>query len=291
MIIKIDELTALQTQYYLHHLVAPRPIALSSTIDAEGNVNLSPFSFFNVFSVDPPIVIFSVVRRLRNNTDKHTLENLQQVPEVAISIVTYNIAHQVNISGHEYPKSTNEFIKAGFTEKIATMIRPPIVAEAKASLECKVKAIHSLGTKGGAGQLVIAQVLCIHIDNELIDEENKILHEKLDLVARLGSDKYARISAENMFSMENPHKSTGIGLDMLPQNIRCSSILTGNHLAQLANVSVLPQADENFKDERLEALQHYLKGNKIADRIHTYAKELIDEGKILQAWQVLLDDK
>src|SRR5687768_14780816 len=157
MILHISDLEPAVTQYYLQHLIAPRPIALASTIDEEGNVNLSPFSFFNLFSTNPPIVIFSPARRLRNNTTKHTLDNIRVVPEVAISIVTFDMVHQVSLASCEYPKGTDEYVKAGFTKKTSSLIAPPMVAEAKASLECRVNEIKSLGEKGGSGQLVIAE--------------------------------------------------------------------------------------------------------------------------------------
>jgi flavin reductase (DIM6/NTAB) family NADH-FMN oxidoreductase RutF len=285
--IRISELNIQQTKNYLHNLVTPRPIALASTIDKSGNVNLSAFSFFNVFSIHPPIIFFSVEKRMNANIEKHTLENMQEVPEVSVNIVTYDIIHQVNIAGSEYHEGVNEFIKAGFTEKQSTMIRPPIVAEAKASFECKVNAIHPFGDKRGSSHLVIAEVLCIHINDELLNCDNKLMIEKMDIVARLGGDHYARINADNMFQIARITEQA-IGMENLPQFIRENSILTNNHLAQLASVKELPDVDETFDDERVEAMHQYLKGQRLEDRIHQYAKELIDEGKIEYAWQVLL---
>lgn len=285
------KLTPLETQYYLQHLIAPRPIALASTIDEEGNVNLSPFSFFNMVSANPPIVIFSPSRRLRNNTTKHTLDNIRVIPEVAISIVTHDIVHQVSLASCEYPKATDEFIKAGFTKKKSSFIAPPMVAEAKASFECKVNEIKSLGEKGGAGQLVIAEVICIHIDDVLLTHDNKIIQEKIGHVARLGGDWYTRITAADLFNIQKPGTQPGIGFEALPESFLRSEVLTGNHLALLASVSVLPVREIGFKDERHEAIMQYFKPeNKLLKRIHLYAKELIDDGKIDQAWQVLLAD-
>lgn len=287
----INELAPSEIQYFLQHLIAPRPIALASSIDEEGNVNLSPFSFFNMFSANPPIVIFSPSRRLRNNTTKHTLDNIRVVPEVAISIVTHEIVHQVSLASSEYPKGTDEFIKAGFTKKASSLIAPPIVAEAKASFECKVNEIKSLGEKGGAGQLVIAEVLCIHINDALITHDNRIIQEKIGHVARLGADWYARITPDVLFSVQKPGASPGIGFEALPESIRRSEVLTDNHRAQLANVCVMPVKEIDFKDERLEAIMQYFKPeNNLLKRIHLYAKELIEAGKIEQAWQVLLAD-
>lgn len=289
MILHINDLTAVETQYYLQHIVAPRPIALASTIDNKGNVNLSPFSFFNVFSASPPIVIFSPSRRLRNNTIKHTLENLVEVPEAAISIVTYDIIHQVSLSSCEYPKGTDEFIKAGFTKKKSALIRPPLVLESKAALECQVTEIKSLGENGGAGQLIIARVLCMHINDSLLTADKKFLPEKLEPVARMGGEWYARINTSSLFKVPKPNVHTGIGIDALPENIRKSKILTGNHLAQLASVCALPAKQSSFSDERMAAICFYIRDEKNkTERIHAYARDLIDEGKPDHAWQVLL---
>lgn len=289
MILHISDLEPTATQYYLQHLIAPRPIALASTIDEEGNVNLSPFSFFNMFSANPPIVIFSPARRMRNNTTKHTLDNIRVVPEVAISIVTYDLVQQVSLASCEFPKGTDEYIKAGFTKKASAIIAPPIVSEAKASLECRVNEIKSLGEKGGAGQLVIAEVLCMHIDDELITSDKKIDQEKIAHVARLGADWYARITPANLFRVTKPNTQTGIGFDALPESIKNSEVLTGNHLAQLANVTEVPLKRTDIIDERLKAIVQYFKPeNNLLKRIHTYAKELIDDGNINEAWQVLL---
>jgi flavin reductase (DIM6/NTAB) family NADH-FMN oxidoreductase RutF len=290
MTFNISDLTTAEIQYYLQHLIAPRPIALASTIDEEGNVNLSPFSFFNLFSNNPPIVVFSPARRLRNNTTKHTLDNIRYVPEVAINIVTYDIVQQTSLASCEYPKATDEFIKAGFTKLASTLIAPPRVAEAKASLECIVNEIKSLGESGGAGQLVIAEVMCIHMDDSIITTDKKIDQQKIEHVARLGADWYTKVSPSNLFRVEKPNTQLGIGFDALPALVRNSDVLTGNHLARLANVSELPARNRKFKDERLDAILHYFKPeNNLQNRIHMYVRDLIDEGRIEQAWQVLLN--
>lgn len=289
MIFHINDLTTAETQYCLQHIIAPRPICLASTIDKEGHVNLSPFSFFNLFSSDPPIVIFSTARRLRDNTTKHTLQNVTDVPEVVINIVTYNMVQQVSLASCDYPKGTDEFIKSGFTKKNATRVKPPLVEESKASLECRVTEIKPLGEKGGAGQLIIAEVLCIHINDDLLKAGNEIDQEKIDHVARLGGDWYARITPSSLFKVTKPNKHIGIGIDSLPDYIKNSSILTGNHLAQLANVHELPAPDPDFKDDRLDALCYYFRQEIHKRRkVHSYVKELIEEGKPGHAWQVLL---
>lgn len=292
MTFHLNELSTTQKQYYLQHVVAPRPVCFASTIDSQGNVNLSPFSFFNMFSSSPPVVVFSPARRVRDNSTKHTLQNILEVPEVAINIVTYDMVQQVSLASCEYPKGTDEFIKAGFTKKASTIIRPPLVNESKVKLECRVNEVKSLGENGGAGQLVIAEVLCLHINDELLNDNEQFLQEKLELVARLGSDWYAKISAANLFKVPKPNTRLGIGMDALPESIRYSRMLTGNHLGQLANVDRLPERDASFNDGRLEAIHYYFKNDENKqERIEAYAKELLDEGKLHEAWQVLLSSK
>src|SRR4249919_1064666 len=173
MILDLKDLKTAEKQYYLQHVVAPRPVCFASTIDKNGNINLSPFSFFNLFSSNPPIVIFSPSRRVRDNTTKHSLENVLEVPEVVINIVTYDMVQQTSLASCEFPKGTSEFVKAGFTEEPATLVRPPMVKESKVKMECKVLEVKSLGTEGGAGNLVICEVLCMHIDESILDENNK----------------------------------------------------------------------------------------------------------------------
>src|SRR6478672_3231936 len=182
MFFDLSILTPQEKQYYLQHVIAPRPICFASTIDAAGNVNLSPFSFFNLFSTQPPVVIFSPSRRLRNNTTKHTLQNVLEVPEVVINIVTYDMVQQTSLASCEYPKEVDEFLKAGFIKEPATLVKPPMVAESKAKLECKVLEVKSLGEEGGAGQLVICEVVCVHIADELLDADKKLDQRHLHLV-------------------------------------------------------------------------------------------------------------
>lgn len=290
MLINVEDLSPSQKQYYLQHLVAPRPICLASTIDKEGHVNLSPFSFFNLFSSNPPIVVFSPARRVRDNTTKHTLENIIEVPEVVINIVGYDMVQQTSLSSCEYPNDVNEFVKAGFTEEPASLVRPPMVKESQAKLECKVLEVKPLGTEGGAGNLVICEVLRIHIDDLLLDEEKKIDQRNISLVARLGGDWYCRVDASNLFKVEKPNTKLGIGVDALPPAVRNSKILSGNDLGQLANIHNYPVIDPAFDDAHLkQIIQYYsISPVEMEKELHLYAKKLLEKGEVAAAWQVLL---
>jgi flavin reductase (DIM6/NTAB) family NADH-FMN oxidoreductase RutF len=291
MFIDLSHLSPAQKQQWLQHAVAPRPIALASTIDKSGNVNLSPFSFFNLFSSNPPIVIFSPARRVRDNTTKHSLENVHEVPEVVISIVDVDLVQQTSLSSCEYPKTINEFDKAGLTMEAATLVRPPMVKESKIKLECKVIEVKPLGTEGGAGNLVICEVLRMHIDPSVLNDEGTMIDQrKLHHVARLGGDWYCKVDTENLFIVEKPNVQLGIGMDTLPAAIRNSKVLTGNHLGQLANVHEYPKIDPAFHDERLRQIVQYYSVNpeEMDKELHIYAKELLDGGKTADAWQVLL---
>jgi flavin reductase (DIM6/NTAB) family NADH-FMN oxidoreductase RutF len=291
MIIDLKPLSPAQRQQWLQHAVAPRPIAFVSTIDKNGQVNLSPFSFFNLFSSNPPIVVFSPARRVRDNTTKHTLENVFEVPEVVINIADEALVHQISLSSCEYPKEVNEFIKAGLTEEKASIVRPPMVKESKIKLECKVLEVKALGEDGGAGNLVICEVLFMHVDDSILNENHSMIDQlKIHHVARLGGDWYSRVNADNLFQVEKPNVKLGIGIDILPKSIRESSVLTGNNLAQLANVHEYPIADPGFINERVKNIVQYfsLQQNEMEIELHIYAKELLDEGKVQEAWQVLL---
>ena len=290
MIFNLDQLTPARSQYYLQHVVAPRPICFASTIDTEGLANLSPFSFFNMFSSAPPVVIFSPARRVRDNTTKHTLQNVLEVPEVVINIVTYDMVQQASLASCEYPKGVDEFTKAGFTKQPASMVKPFLVKEAKVKLECRVMEVKSLGESGGAGQLVICEVLCMHIADELLDADLNIDQQSLELVARLGGDWYCKTTAESLFKVAKPNTSLGIGMDALPQGVRQSTVLTGNHLGQLANVHELPVVDASFEDEHLKNIVQYFSINPadMEKELHQYARRLLDENKVAEAWQVLL---
>ena len=290
--LNLKDLKPADVQNYLQHAIAPRPICFASTIDKAGNINLSPFSFFNLFSSNPPVVIFSPARRVRDNTTKHTLQNVLEVPEVVINIVDYDMVQQTSLASCEFSKDTNEFTKAGFTQEKATIVKPPMVKESKVKLECKVLEIKPLGTEGGAGNLVICEVLCMHIDENILDENNKIAQTKLHHVARLGGDWYAKIDETNLFKVAKPNMQLGIGVDALPESIRNSKILSGNNLGQLANVHEMPFIDPAFDDDKLKNIIQYYSINPddMDIELHRYAKELLDAGKVNEAWQVLLAD-
>jgi len=290
MVFNLSELTTAEKQYYLQHVVAPRPVCFASTIDKKGNVNLSPFSFFNMFSSSPPVVIFSPSRRVRDNTTKHSLQNVVEVPEVVINIVSYDMAQQVSLASCEYPKNVDEFIKAGFTKESATMVKPPMVKESKAKMECQVLEIKSLGEEGGAGNLVICKVLVLHVDDTLLDEQKNFDQTKLEHIARLGSDWYCRVSKENLFKVPKPNIKLGIGYDALPESIRNSKILTGNQLGLLANVHEMPIVWPSFDDEHLKNIVQYFSNDpdEMEKELHRYAGKLLDNGKVDEAWQILL---
>ena len=290
--INLKDLKPADAQNYLQHAIAPRPICFASTMDKAGNINLSPFSFFNLFSSNPPVVIFYPARRVRDNTTKHTLQNVLEVPEVVINIVDYDMVQQTSLASCEYPKGTNEFIKAGFTEEKATLVGPPMVKESKVKLECKVLEVKPLGTEGGAGNLVICEVLCMHIDESILDETGKIDQTKLHHVARLGGDWYCKVDENSLFKVAKPNTQLGIGIDSLPESIRHSNILSANNLGQLANVHEMPFVDPAFTDDKLKNIIQYYSINpdEMDKELHRYAKELLDAGKVNEAWQVLLAD-
>lgn len=283
----------MQKQQWLQHAVAPRPVCFASTIDKAGNVNLSPFSFFNLFSSNPPIVVFSPARRVRDNTTKHTLQNVLEVPEVVINIVDYEMVQQVSLSSCEFPKEVNEFIKAGFNQEAATLVQPPMVKESKVKMECKVVEVKPLGSEGGAGTLVICEVLRMHVDESILNTEGTMIDQrKLHHIARLGGDWYCKVDEQSLFHVAKPNTQLGIGIDALPETIRNSAVLTGNNLGQLANVHDYPTVDATFEDERLKNIIQYFSINpeEMDKELHRYAKELLDAGKVNEAWQVLLAD-
>lgn len=236
---KLDQRTVYN---YLSSAVAPRPICFASTIDQNGQVNLSPFSFFNLVGSNPPIVVFSPVRSGRDNGTKNTLDNVLEVPEVTINIVNYAIVEQMSLASTAYDKGVNEFVKAGFTEAKSTKVKPPRVAEAPISFECVVDQVLPLGDGPGAGNLVIARIVLIHIKEEYLDAEGMLDTTKLDLVARMGGSYYSRVTPESLFEIPKPVRGKGIGIDLLPEAIRKSHILSGNNLGRLGNVKQLPSA-------------------------------------------------
>ncbi len=290
MTIHLKDLKPADIQNYLQHAIAPRPVCFASTIDKDGNINLSPFSFFNLFSSNPPIVIFSPSRRVRDNSIKHTLQNILEVPEVVINIVDYNMVQQTSLASCEFAKGINEFEKAGFTMQPATTVKPPMVKESKIKLECKVNEVKPLGTQGGAGNLIIAEVLIMHIDETILNAEGKIDQTKMHHVARLGGDWYCKVDESNLFTIEKPNTQLGIGVDMLPASIKNSTILSGNNLGQLGNVKEIPFVDPAFTDDKLKNIIQYYSINPddMEKELHRYAKELLNTGKVSEAWQVLL---
>lgn len=291
--LKCDDLTPVQLQNYLQYAIAPRPICLASTIDAEGNVNLSPFSFFNLFSTNPPICIFSPARRVRDNTTKHTLQNVQEVGECVINIVNYAMVQQTSLSSTEYAKGVNEFEKAGFTMETSHLVKPPRVAEAPVQLECVVNQIIPLGEGNGAGNLILAEIKLIHIKEDILDAEDKIDQQKIDLVARLGGNWYSRVTPESLFTVPKPLTTLGIGVDALPVSVRRSKVLSGNDLGLLGNVEQLP-SDEEISDMQWNANVKDILDATIGDEnnrereLHEFAKELIAYGKVADALKVLL---
>jgi len=267
---------------YLLSAVAPRPIAFASTIDDNGNPNLSPFSFFNVFSANPPILIFSPARRVRDNTTKHTLENAESTKEVVINVVNYNIVQQMSLSSTEYGEGVNEFKKAGLTMLKSDIVKPFRVAESPVHFECKVNKIIKLGTEGGAGNLIICEVVKLHIKDSVLNESGSIDQEKLDLVSRAGGSYYSRAKT-GFFEIPKPLSTLGIGVDVLPEHVRNSTILTGNDLGLLANVEELPTKENN----NAFAEKHDNITLTEAEK-HKKAQNLLSFGDIKSAWQILL---
>lgn len=263
--ISVENLSPAEIQAYLQTAVAPRPIALASTIDAQGHSNLSPFSFFNVFSSNPPILIFSPARRVRDNTLKHTLENVKEIPEVVIGICNYAMVQQVSLSSTEYNREENEFIKAGFTPIQADLVAPSLIKESPVNFECKVLEIKPLGNEGGAGNLVICEVLKIHIEEKYLNSEGKLDTLKLDLISRLGSNWYGRMIPESLFEVPKPLSTKGIGFDHLPIEILNSKILTANDLGMLANSEKRPLGMFSTQEKDHRKAQQFLRDNKLND--------------------------
>jgi len=272
--------------------VAPRPIAFASTVNAEGEVNLSPFSFFNVFSANPPIAIFSPARRVRNNTIKHTLINAQETKEVVINIVNYAIVEQMSLASTEYGDGVNEFTKAGLTEVPSQIVAPPRVEEAPVQFECKVKEIVELGQEGGAGNLIICEVVMAHVSEEILNETGKIDPFKLDAVGRCGGNWYVRANGDAMFEIAKPLAKLGIGVDQIPSEIRNSTILTGNNLGQLGNVETIPNETDVNDWKLMELSETFLNFEEnpveLEIELHKIAKQQLEEGKVLDAWKTLL---
>ncbi|MEQ7799841.1 flavin reductase family protein [Pedobacter sp. ASV1-7] len=291
--INTAEATPAQLQNYMQYAIAPRPICFATTIDLEGNINLSPFSFFNMFSTNPPLCIFSPARRVRDNTTKHTLENILEVKECVINIVNYPMVQQMSLASTEYPKGINEFEKSGFTMMPSLLVKPPRVAEAPVQMECVIREVIHLGENPGAGNLILAEVKLIHIKEEILDEDGKIDQAKIDLVARLGGDWYCRVTPESLFKVAKPLTTLGIGVDALPTAVRNSKVLTGNDLGMLGNIEHLPDAGE------IDAILNNPEVKEIFDatigdmtnrerELHELAREWLSKGNVSDALKVVL---
>ncbi|MCW5514994.1 flavin reductase family protein [Muriicola sp. Z0-33] len=285
-----SELAISKLHGYLLGAVGPRPIAFASTMNASGIPNLSPFSFFNVFSANPPILIFSPARRVRDNTIKHTLENVLQTPEVVINIVDYDMVQQMSLSSTEYGTEVNEFKKAGLTMQKSDLVKPFRVAESPVQFECKVTKVEALGKDGGAGNLVFSEVVKIHIKESILDENGAIDQYKIDQVARMGGNWYTRANT-GLFEVPKPLSSLGIGVDQIPEDIRKSNVLTGNDLGMLGNIEKTPSKEEvlKFLDEHVE-IRRLLSADD-QKQLHKYAQGLLEDNKVLEAWKALLADR
>lgn len=287
-----NDLTQPERHKLLLTAVAPRPICFASTVDVEGNVNLSPFSFFNVFSSSPPVMVFSPARSGRDGTLKHTLQNIYDVPEVVINVVNYGIVEQMSLSSTAYDKGVNEFIKAGLQQIPSDHIKPPRVGEAPVAFECTVDQVIELGDNGGAGNLVIAKVVMIHVNDEYLDEAGNLDTQKLDLVARMGGNWYCRANGDAIFEIPKPLRTKGIGVDGLPEYVRNSPVLTGNDLGRLGTIDALPdQADiDNCKSspQLSKILQSALSQSEQLTKVHSLAQQELAQGDILKALGILM---
>jgi len=270
------------------HAISPRPICFASTVDKDGNVNLSPFSFFNMMGQNPPICVFSPLRKMRDGSTKHTLENIWEHPECVINIVNYNMVQQQSLASVEYPKGVNEFEKAGFTELPSELVKPPRVAESPIQFECKVREVISVTDQPGAANLVIAEIVRMHVQEDLLDENDKVSPYDLDLVARMGGDYYCRVIPESIFEVEKPTRTIGLGIDQLPDEVKHSNYLTGNNLGQLGNVEKLPTNEmiRNFKEQLTERLD--IQKFKSEEVRHQVAAKLLEQGDVNGAWYWLL---
>lgn len=286
------ELTVQKTHQYLLGAIGPRPIAFASSIDEEGNDNLAPFSFFNVFSANPPILIFSPARSGRTNETKDTYKNVKALAEVVINVVNYDIVQQMSLASSPYEKGISEFVKAGFTPIASETIRPKRVLESPVQFECKVNEVVELGTEGGAGNLIICEVTKIHINKSILDDNGMIDQHKIDLVSRMGGNWYCRANNDSMFEITKPITTCGIGYDNLPKDILASKLLTGNDLGQLAGIEVLPNETEVNEYKLLELSDLFIsleeEPAKLEEELHLLAKKLLGENKLDEAWMTLL---
>ncbi|WP_108870256.1 flavin reductase family protein [Aquimarina aquimarini] len=289
--ITVDESSVKEIHQYLLGIIAPRPIAWVSTISKNGTPNLSPFSFFNVFSANPPILIFSSARRVRNNTTKHTLHNIIEHPEAVINIPNYDLVEQLSLSSTEYPKGVNEFIKSGVTSVASDIVAPPRIKECPASFECKVNHTIPLGKEGGAGHLIIAKVVKIHIKLDVLDQNGKIDPLRFDSIARMGENWYSRIIKDSIFEIPKPIRNIGIGIDQLPSMIQNSTILTGNNLGRLGNVEKLPNTNaiqKRIKTKEIQAIIQQSSKNDRLKKLHLLAKKYLEKGNTMTCLEILM---
>ncbi len=286
------EIPVPKLHHYLLGAIGPRPIAFAATVDAKGNDNLAPFSFFNVFSANPPVLIFSPARSGRTNTTKDTYNNVKEVAEVVINVVNYDMVHQMSLASSPFAPGINEFEKAGFTALNSETVAPKRVAESPVQFECKVIEVKELGTEGGAGNLVICEVLKIHIDEKIINEAGTIDQHKIDLVSRMGGNWYCRADENSMFEIQKPITTIGIGFDNIPEDIKKSSILSGNDLGQLGNIEELPNETDVNEYKLIELSELFVsledEPTKLENQLHERAKELLKENKVEDAWMTLL---
>lgn len=274
-----SEIPVPKLHHYLLGAIGPRPIAFASTIDKEGRKNLAPFSFFNVFSANPPILIFSPARSGRTGETKHTHDNVKEVPEVVINIVNYSMVHQMSLASSPFPKGVDEFVKSGFTPIESLTVKPWRVKESPVQMECEVLEVKELGDAGAAGNLIICKVKCIHIDESVLDANDEIDQTKIDQVARMGGHWYCRAHGEALFEVQKPLTTIGIGVDSLPKHIRLSNQLTGNHLGRLGNLEHFPTEEEINEVRNLYP-------DKIGD--FSFSIELINKGSVKEALCLLV---
>lgn len=278
--------------HYLLGSVGPRPICFASTIDKEGVRNLAPFSFFNVFSSNPPIAVFSPARSGRTGQQKDTYNNVKEVPEVVINIVDYSMVHQMSLASSPYNPNEDEFIKSGLTAVDSEMVKPWRVKESPVQMECKVNEVIELGEGGGAGNMIVCEILKIHIAESILDENQAIDQKKIDLVARMGGDWYCRADENSMFEIKKPITTRGIGVDEMPQEIVTSNILTGNDIGQLGGIEALPNETEVNDYKLTELIELFVSledaPKKLEKELHLRAKELLKENKLTEAWKTLL---
>jgi flavin reductase (DIM6/NTAB) family NADH-FMN oxidoreductase RutF len=287
------EISVAKLHAYMLASIQPRPIAFASTIDKNGNLNLAPFSFFNAFGSHPPTLIFSPARRVRDNTTKHTLENILEVPEVVINTVSFDMVHQVSLASVEFPLGENEFLKAGLTPLKSELIKPFRVAESPVQFECKVVEVKHMGNEGGAANLVICEILLMHINEKVLNDQQRIDPHKIDLVARMGDDYYCRASGNAVFEVPKPKSKAAIGIDQLPEKIRNSKVLNGNNLGMLGNSEHFPTEEELVEvsiGDSLKELQERFDNDAESLEYHKHllAKDFLEEHKVLEAWKVLL---